>query len=513
MRQIDKRLFVCAPVGYEQTAGTSELEKEKSQGWLWRTTNVLARWGIETHGIAPIPAEVRVDTRWHQMFFAFFSSNIGVLTFSAGTAGPAFFRLGARDSIVIILVVDLVFAAFPAIFAVFGPKLGTRAMVQSRFSWGYNGAIIPSVLNAFSLQGFLVVNCIIGGQTLASVSSHLDDTLGIVIISLISLVLTFCGYRIIHWYESIAWIPSVIAFIAMLAIGYPQLRKSQSVNIPPANPADILSFASVIASGILSWCTVTADYGVYHSPTASSPRIFIYTYLGFLLATATSQILGAAFAAAAPSVPTWSAGFDNSSSVGGLVFAVLQPAGNFGKFLTAMVALSIPSACAPTMYSFGTSFMAVHSSFATVPRWAFAVISGGVLVPVAIVGAKKFYTVFVDIINVIGYWTAAFVAIVLVEHVLFRDASFTETAYPITSWATPSRLPSGLPAILAFVCGCGALVPFMSQAFYVGPVARMGTGDVGVFVGIVVAGMVYAVLRGSEKWWNRDRALGEWRGV
>lgn len=37
------------------------------------------------------------------------------------------------------------------------------------------------------MQGFLILNCIIGGQTLASVSSHLDDAMGIVIISVISL--------------------------------------------------------------------------------------------------------------------------------------------------------------------------------------------------------------------------------------------------------------------------------------------------------------------------------------
>ena len=39
------------------------------------------------------------------------------------------------------------------------------------------------------MQGFLILNCIVGGQTLASVSNgHLDDTLGIVIIGVISLV-------------------------------------------------------------------------------------------------------------------------------------------------------------------------------------------------------------------------------------------------------------------------------------------------------------------------------------
>ena len=37
------------------------------------------------------------------------------------------------------------------------------------------------------MQGFLILNCIIGGQTIASLSSHLNDTLGVVIISVISL--------------------------------------------------------------------------------------------------------------------------------------------------------------------------------------------------------------------------------------------------------------------------------------------------------------------------------------
>jgi purine-cytosine permease-like protein len=62
----------------------------------------------------------------------------------------------------------------------------------------FYGAIIPSVLNVFSLQGFLVLNAIIGGQTLASVSDQLNDTAGIVVISVISLAVTFCGYKVVH---------------------------------------------------------------------------------------------------------------------------------------------------------------------------------------------------------------------------------------------------------------------------------------------------------------------------
>ena len=70
--------------------------------------------------------------------------------------------------------------------AIYQLRYYTKAI--SRPAFRYFGAVIPSVFNVFSLQGFLILNCIIGGQTLASVSSHLNDTLGIVIIGVISLV-------------------------------------------------------------------------------------------------------------------------------------------------------------------------------------------------------------------------------------------------------------------------------------------------------------------------------------
>jgi hypothetical protein len=41
------------------------------------------------------------------------------------------------------------------------------------------------------MQGFLVLNCIIGGQTLAGVSDRLNDAVGIVIISIVSLLVSY----------------------------------------------------------------------------------------------------------------------------------------------------------------------------------------------------------------------------------------------------------------------------------------------------------------------------------
>ncbi|TFK91640.1 purine-cytosine permease [Polyporus arcularius HHB13444] len=483
--------------GHDYQVGTEERTPPQTQRWFKTTTDFLARWGIETNGIDPVLPGDRKDTRLYQMFFVWFSANVNILSFGTGTAGPAFFGLGLRDSLLILLVVDLICCAIPAYFAVFGPKLGMRSMVLARYSWGYYGSIIPSAFTVFSMQGFLILNCIIGGQTLASVSDRLNDTLGIVIIGVISLVVTFFGYKVIHWYETVAWIPAVIAFIVMLGIG----GKHLGSNIPPGPPASadaILSYATTVGSSVISWCMMTPDYGVYHTSKASSTRVFLYSYAGFLTASLVAHMLGAAFAAAAPAVPSWEAGFDNGNSVGGLVEAVLSPAGGFGKFLTVLIALFIPSACAPTMYTFASSFMTIHAWFARVPRYVYTVVSEAILIPVAIVGAVHFYDTFVDILNVIGYWSTIFAAIIIVEHLVFRKNDWAR--YDLSQWCKPRELPLGLAAIMAFLCACGIIVPCMAQVWYTGPIANAGTGDIGIIVGFVLAAVVYPAFRVVEQW-------------
>ena len=88
-----------------------------------------------------------------------------------------------------------------------------------------------------------------------------------------------------------------------------------------------------------------------------------------------AHLLGAAFAAAARTVPAWEAGIGDGNDVGGLVAAILAPTGGFGKFLLVLLSLTAPSACAPTMYTVCMSFMTVHRSFARLPRFVVATVS------------------------------------------------------------------------------------------------------------------------------------------
>ncbi|KAF8639471.1 hypothetical protein AX17_001491 [Amanita inopinata Kibby_2008] len=494
------------PVLRGSTSGDSldekgELSDEQAEptGRLQRLTNFLLRFGIETHGIAPTKPEARTDKRLHQLYFVWFSANFGILTFSVASSGPAFFGLGLRDSLLIILFVDLILYTLPAYFASFGPKLGTRTMVHARYSWGYYGVIIPSTLNAISMQGLLIVNCIIGGQTLSGVSPKLDDTLGIVIAGLISFVVCFGGYKVVHRFESLSWVPNFIILPIMLGVGGRHLNPISIMRAETTSPkpAAILSYMTLMMSSIIPWCTMTADYGVFHDGKASSVKIFIYTYLGFVSGGVPAHMLGATFAAAARSVPAWDAGFKNGTNIGGLVSAVLAPAGGFGKFLVVVLALCVSSASALTMYAVVTSFMAITPRFAKVPRYIYVIISAAVLIPVAIVGASRFYSVLVYITSVIGYWLSSFVAIILMEHVVFRKRRYGN--YDVGDYDNPRRLPPGWAAVLAFLAAIGIIIPSMAHSWYTGPIARKGTGDIAVLVGFSMTAVVYVILRGLEK--------------
>ena len=119
------------------------------------------------------------------------------------------------------------------------------------------------------------------------------------------------------------------------------------------------------------------------------------------------------------------------------------------------------------------------------------------MVPVAIIGATHFYATFADVLNAIGYWSTVFAAIVIIEHLLFRRNKWAQ--YDLAQWASPGGLPPGLAAVLAFLCACGIIVPCMSQAWYEGPIAATGTGDIGIIVGFVLAALVYPVFRAVEK--------------
>ncbi|KAI0089670.1 NCS cytosine-purine permease [Irpex rosettiformis] len=453
----------------------------------------LLNWGVEARGILPVPPSQRTDTHYSKIFFIWGSANFNILSFSAGTLGPVVFGLGLRDSCLVILFFNLLCSAVPAYLSTWGPKLGLRQMCQARYSFGYFGVIIPCILNLIGMCGFCILNGILGGQTLSSVSDgNLSWSVGIVIIAVLSLLVSFCGYNVLNWYERLAWIPTLIVYVVALGIGGKHL-----INPPPAEPANastILSFASTIAGFVITYAPLGSDFSIYFRPDAPSWRIFLYSYLGFNLPIITVQCLGAAVVIATPTVPAWSAGYENGN-VGGLLEAMLHPAGGFGKFLTVLLALSVTANVAPTFYSVCLNFQIFMPFLVPVPRYVFSILVTAIIIPLSIVGATKFYDTLTNFLGLIGYWASAFAAVILVEHFVIRKGRFE--AYDLRYWNSPSKLPTGLAALGACILACGVVVPSMDQVWFVGPIARH-TGDIGFELAFAATALLYSPLRYLE---------------
>ncbi|KAJ3572234.1 hypothetical protein NP233_g3212 [Leucocoprinus birnbaumii] len=454
--------------------------------------------GVEARGISPVPVEERQDTQYFKIFFIWFSANVNILSFSAGTLGPAVYGLGIRDSCLTILFFELVFCAMPAYTSTWGPKLGMRQMVISRYAFGYYGVLLCVVLNLIGICGFSILNCILGGQALASVSNQsLSWTVGIVVIGIVGLLVSFCGHSVLNWYERVAWFPILITFVIALGVAGKNLGEG---DFGPATARDVLSFASTLAGFTITWTPVGADYTTYYREDVKSWKIFLYSYLGLILSIIPIQCTGAAVVASATTVPLWEQSYSNGD-VGGLLEAMLQPVGGFGKFLTVLLSLSVIGNMAISFYSISLNFQLFAPIFLKVPRYFFSTFGTALVIALAIVGQHRFYDTLVNFLGLLGYWAAAYVTVIFIEHLYFRRGKFSQ--YDPAIWNTSSLLPTGIAAVASVILSFGPVVPCMDQIWYVGPIAQT-TGDIGFEMAFVVSGIFYIPFRWLEiKWRGR----------
>lgn len=496
----DRPSFDIAPY-VEQRQAEEAKDVTSFRGKLAAFTIRLSKLGVETRGVVPTPPDARNDTRFWNLLFLWISANFNILAFSTGSLGPAIFALGLKESLLVIFFINMLSAMLPAYFSTFGPRLGMRQMIVARYSFGYYGSIIPSVLNLITFMGFLILNLILGGETLAAVSGYeaghaggLSWDVGIAIVGVIALLVTFCGYKVLYTYERFAWIPIVMVYLVALGCGGKHLT-----DVPPVIPASsvtVLCFAASIAGYMISWSTLASDYTIYLDQNASTAKVFGFAYAGFFLPNVICEMVGASFAVAmnAPGNEEWLNGY-RVNNVGGLLDEVMRPAGGFGKFCIVLLALSCIAASSQCMYSFCVSFQCIAPFFARIPRYIYSIIAIAISIPIAIVGAHKYYTSLISFTGVIGYWAAAWASIVLVEHLVFRK---TYKAYDTAEWDNPSKLPSGIAALAAFAVSFALIVPSMNQVWFAGPIGK-DAGDVGFEVAFFLAGLLYFGFRSVEK--------------
>ncbi|KAK0709289.1 permease for cytosine/purines, uracil, thiamine, allantoin-domain-containing protein [Lasiosphaeria miniovina] len=461
------------------------------RAWLSRAAAWTA--GGEKRGMTPIPADERTDKRFASIFFVWFTMSTNLLPIITGMVGTLVFGIGLRDCSLLILFFSLMCALPAGYFSTFGSRTGLRQMLHARYTFGYYLISIIVVLNLCTIAGFGVIDCVLGGSTLAAASAgKLDATAGIVVIALVSMVVCFGGIRVIHAYERYSWVFALLAITIATGVGGKHL--ASQAETAPAEAATLVGFGGVVAGFLIPWAAMAADFSVYCDASASTLRIFAYTYAGLFFPTVPLMVLGAAIGGATPNMPEWAAGYAEHS-VGGVLQAMLLPAGGFGRFVAVLLSLTVIGNLTTAMYSISLSFQLVLPVLVKIPRVVFVMVYTAVAIPVAIEAAKSFFAALENFIYLIAYWSAAFVAVVSAEHFVFRRGDCA--AYDVAHWDQPSKLPTGLAAIGAMGLSFGLAVPCMSQVWYTGPLAKE-TGDIGFEVALVLAAILYLPLRWIE---------------
>ncbi|KAI1906823.1 hypothetical protein LOZ65_006827 [Ophidiomyces ophidiicola] len=460
---------------------------------VWRR---LAAWGVEVRGVEPIAVEDRTDKRVGNVFLLWFTMSCNLLPVVTGMVGTLSLKLSLRDASLVIVFFNALCTAPPAYLSILGPKTGLRQMIQARYSFGLYIASIVVLLNLATVSGFTIIDCVIGGQTLSALNSNVSVNVGIVTVAVLSLVISFFGYRVLHQYERYGWIPILAGIVIATGCGGRYL--SRQVEARPASAPAVLSFGGLIAGYLVPWAALSSDFCTYISPEGDddgSKRIFTSVYLGLFVPTVPLMVLGAAIGGAVPNVPAWAAAYA-TGSVGGIFAAMLTgSAGGFGVFVTVLLAFSTLGNIAATIYAITLNFQILLPVLARVPRALFALVFVALIIPVAVRAASSFVAALENFVGVIAYWSAAFFAIVAVEHVVFRRAHYE--SYDHAMWNDAAALPSGWSALAAAVLALALAVPCMSQNWFVGPVART-TGDIGFEVAMVASALLYGVLRGIE---------------
>lgn len=442
---------------------------------------------IELHGIERVLPENRFDQNLWNNFTLWLSANFVIPTLALGTLAQAVFKLGTRESLLVILVFNLI-AAFPAaILATLGPQTGLRQMTLSRYSFGWNGTKLMALLNAATCIGWSAVNVLVGAQLSQSIGiSWLTPNLTIILISVFTTVVSLYGYSYVHRYERYAWIPMVLVFFSLFWFHLPHFNNKTSPLDGFTWWAAILSFGGTIFGYAAAWCAYASDYNVNQREETQPQKVFWFTYLGILIPCISIESLGVLLSTVA----------HLSNKTGGDLLAEASVA--FGMLRTLLLILLLASLIAnntPNDYSLGLSLQLLGQRWQKVNRGVWTVLGSIAYVILALCIGTRFNEALTDFLLLITYWISPWVTIILIEHFYFRKGK-----YDLESWNNRNKLPNGIPAIISL--GMGLFGAFLggSQPLFIGPASKLLiNADVGFELSILFSATTYLLIRQTSK--------------
>jgi len=437
---------------------------------------------LEAHSVDIIPENERGGRVWYLGTF-WFAANQQFLTVVTGVLGVVL-GLNLFWAIVAIVVGNLVGTIFMAYHSAQGPILGVTQMIQSRGQFGFYGGFFLFAAAFFLQFGFFASSSTLAGQALNTLSPHISVPVGIVIISIPCLVLAILGYRWLHTWQR--WASLVLAAIFAIFTVQAILRAASNglpastMSTTPPSWAAFLVVVSVAATYAITWAPFVSDYSRYLPANSGVGPCFAWTYLGTVISCIWLEALGSFVTVMYPKLGTADA------------FAAIS-----GSWILVIMALSLIGAATTNLYS-GMLALATAATTWWAPRRSTAVRITGIAITfvigfaIALAGYRSFLTNFTNFLLVLAFIFIPWTAVNLTDFYIVRHGQYEPGAF-----FTPRGIYGGWiwQALVAYFIGVALQVPFIDQAFYMGPFVKLvGGADLSWIVGIVVPTLLYIAL-------------------
>ena len=436
----------------------------------------------EPYSIEHIPfAERHGHSR--QLLWLWLAANLTIADYAIGFLPVRVLGLDLWPTLIALALGNILGGLVLAWSAAMGPAAGYPQMFIGRRAFGRVGGYIPAALNWLSTAGWFTVNTILGSFAIQLLISGIPFAVAAAILVVVQALLVIYGHNLIQAFERyMALILGVLFAIATV------IALTHGSTIAAWHPKPVGStlalFAIVLAvsfSYIMSWSPYASDYSRYLPEITSRSYIAIYVFIGAVVASFLTEVVGVLVAIIAPGAST-------------PIEALKTAMGGFGAFAVVAVILGATTANVLNLYS---NTMSAKVLDIRLPRWQLAIVGGALAFIVALIGYQNFTQNYQNFLIVLDYWIMPWLAIVLLDFYVFKHRE------PMEFSNAPDWNSSGL---IAWAVGLVVSLLFISEQFQVfglkahGPLATwFGDADFGYFIGFIVAGVIYVVL-------NRSRA-------
>ncbi|KAI2779655.1 putative nucleoside transporter [Daldinia loculata] len=459
--------------------------------------------GVESHSIErKLPGN-------RNPFYARWSGQLAIVSFwvggcmNLGTFATGFIGwelgLDLRQSILVIIFGSVAGGMITSWCATMGPPTGLRQVSICRYSLGWYPSKVIAIFNVIQEIGWCASGSITGGQALSAFSDgKVGSQLGVVIVSIMSLIFSFFGLKAVYTFEKFAWLVFLAIFLIILA----EIGRFGDLSAPPStrgasNSGAALTFFSVMYGSSACCAGYVSDFYVEYPATIAKTSIFLLTFCGLFGSTCLSAAAGAIAASALHNNQEWNEQYE--VGVGFLIQTMIYPYGLAKAILFLLMFAAVGLNCG-SMYSAGLSIQQASHSLAAVPRFVWEIICFAAVVALGLAGSDRLLVFIQNFLSLLGYYATAVFVCLVTEHYLFRRGSFKN--YNLDDWNNRSMLPVGYAGGLAFACGISGALIGMSTTWYTGVAARLigdAGGDIGNELCLFLTLVVYIPARFAER--------------